>query len=77
MNLRFKTGDGENKFPHILNGSGTGAGAMFVALIENAPSRRMARKDSRAIAALPENGPYPRLVKGLAHKMTNKRSAND
>jgi seryl-tRNA synthetase len=34
MNLRFKTGAGENKFPHILNGSGTALARLFVALIE-------------------------------------------
>jgi seryl-tRNA synthetase len=34
MNLRFKTGNGENKFPHILNGSGTALARLFVALIE-------------------------------------------
>jgi seryl-tRNA synthetase len=34
MNLRFKTGEGENKFPHILNGSGTALARLFVALIE-------------------------------------------
>jgi seryl-tRNA synthetase len=34
MNLRFKTEQGENKFPHILNGSGTALARLFVALIE-------------------------------------------
>ena len=34
MNLRFKTEGGENKFPHILNGSGTALARLFVALIE-------------------------------------------
>jgi seryl-tRNA synthetase len=34
MNLRFKTEAGENKFPHILNGSGTALARLFVALIE-------------------------------------------
>jgi seryl-tRNA synthetase len=34
MNLRFKAGNGENKFPHILNGSGTALARLFVALIE-------------------------------------------
>jgi seryl-tRNA synthetase len=34
MNLRFKSGSGENKFPHILNGSGTALARLFVALIE-------------------------------------------
>jgi seryl-tRNA synthetase len=34
MNLRFKTDDGGNKFPHILNGSGTALARLFVALIE-------------------------------------------
>jgi seryl-tRNA synthetase len=38
MNLRFKaeTGEkiGDNKFPHILNGSGTALARLFVALIE-------------------------------------------
>jgi seryl-tRNA synthetase len=34
MNMRFKTASGENKFPHILNGSGTALARLFVALIE-------------------------------------------
>jgi seryl-tRNA synthetase len=34
MNLRFKAGSGENKFPHILNGSGTALARLFVALVE-------------------------------------------
>ena len=34
MNLRFKMESGENKFPHILNGSGTALARLFVALIE-------------------------------------------
>jgi len=34
MNLRFKTEPGGNKFPHILNGSGTALARLFVALIE-------------------------------------------
>jgi seryl-tRNA synthetase len=33
MNLR-KTGSGENRLPHILNGSGTALARLFVALIE-------------------------------------------
>jgi seryl-tRNA synthetase len=35
MNLRFKSGSGENRFPHILNGSGTALARLFVALIES------------------------------------------
>lgn len=34
MNLRFKTEAGDNRFPHILNGSGTALARLFVALIE-------------------------------------------
>ena len=34
MNMRFKAETGENKFPHILNGSGTALARLFVALIE-------------------------------------------
>jgi seryl-tRNA synthetase len=34
MNLRFKAQDGQNRFPHILNGSGTALARLFVALIE-------------------------------------------
>ena len=34
MNLRFKTAAGENRFPHILNGSGTALARLFVALVE-------------------------------------------
>jgi seryl-tRNA synthetase len=32
--MRFKTEAGENKFPHILNGSGTALARLFVALLE-------------------------------------------
>jgi len=35
MNLRFKTESGDNKFPHVLNGSGTALARLFVALIES------------------------------------------
>jgi seryl-tRNA synthetase len=35
MNLRFKGDSGENRFPHILNGSGTALARLFVALIES------------------------------------------
>jgi seryl-tRNA synthetase len=34
MNLRYKTEAGENRFPHLLNGSGTALARLFVALIE-------------------------------------------
>jgi seryl-tRNA synthetase len=34
MSLRFKSETGENKFPHILNGSGTALARLFVALVE-------------------------------------------
>ncbi len=34
MNLRFKGATGENRFPHILNGSGTALARLFVALVE-------------------------------------------
>ena len=35
MNLRYKTETGENKFPHVLNGSGTALARLCVALVEN------------------------------------------
>ncbi|MBK9140100.1 MAG: serine--tRNA ligase [Verrucomicrobia bacterium] len=34
MNLRYKTEAGDNRFPHILNGSGTALARLFVALVE-------------------------------------------
>ncbi len=34
MNLRYKPADGPNRFPHILNGSGTALARVFVALVE-------------------------------------------
>lgn len=34
MGCRYKTDTGENRFPHILNGSGTALARLFVALIE-------------------------------------------
>jgi seryl-tRNA synthetase len=35
MNLRYKTDSGENRFPHILNGSGVALARLFVALLEH------------------------------------------
>ena len=35
MNLRFKDGEGKNRFCHTLNGSGTALPRLFVALVEN------------------------------------------
>ncbi len=35
MALRFKSETSENRFPHLLNGSGTALARLFVALIEN------------------------------------------
>jgi seryl-tRNA synthetase len=34
MGLRFKSESGENRFPHVLNGSGTALARLFVALVE-------------------------------------------
>lgn len=34
MNLRYKSDTGENRFPHLLNGSGTALARLFVALLE-------------------------------------------
>lgn len=34
MSLRFKADTGENRFPHLLNGSGTALARLFVALVE-------------------------------------------
>ena len=34
MSLRYKSQDGQNRFPHVLNGSGTALARLFVALIE-------------------------------------------
>lgn len=34
MNLRYKATTGENRFPHVLNGSGTALARLFVALVE-------------------------------------------
>src|SRR5436305_7004389 len=34
MSLRYKSVTGENKFPHVLNGSGTALARLFVALVE-------------------------------------------
>ena len=34
MSLRYKTASGENRHPHVLNGSGTALARLFVALIE-------------------------------------------
>jgi seryl-tRNA synthetase len=34
MACRYKSATGENRFPHLLNGSGTALARLFVALIE-------------------------------------------
>jgi seryl-tRNA synthetase len=34
MQLRFKDASGQNRFPHVLNGSGTALARLFVALVE-------------------------------------------
>ena len=34
MNLRYKAENGENRLPHLLNGSGTALARLFVALVE-------------------------------------------
>jgi len=34
MGLRYKSESGENRFPHLLNGSGTALARLFVALVE-------------------------------------------
>jgi seryl-tRNA synthetase len=34
MNLRYRTEQNENRFPHLLNGSGTALARLFVALLE-------------------------------------------
>ena len=34
MNTRYKSAGGDNRFPHILNGSGTALARLFVALVE-------------------------------------------
>jgi seryl-tRNA synthetase len=34
MKLRFKDGEGKNRFPHTLNGSGTALPRLYVALLE-------------------------------------------
>jgi len=34
MQLRYKDADGHNRFPHLLNGSGTAMARLFVALLE-------------------------------------------
>src|SRR6266436_2356478 len=34
MSLRFKSESGDNRFPHVLNGSGTALARLFVALVE-------------------------------------------
>ena len=34
MNLRYKDAEGHNRFPHILNGSGTALARLFVTLLE-------------------------------------------
>lgn len=64
MNLRFKTEAGENKFPHILNGSGTALARLFVALIET-------HQQADGSIAIP--GPLQPYLK--AEKISNARDA--
>jgi seryl-tRNA synthetase len=62
MNLRYKSAGGENKFPHILNGSGTALARLFVALVETCqqadgslavPEALRPRLETDRIAAVP------------------------
>ena len=55
MNMRFKTESGENKFPHILNGSGTALARLFVALIETHQQADGSVNIPAAVAAVFEN----------------------
>ena len=51
MNLRFKTETGENRFPHLLNGSGTALARLFVALVETYQQADGSVGHSRAAAS--------------------------
>ena len=62
MNLRFKTEAGENKFPHILNGSGTALARLFVALIETHQQADGSVLIPQAAAAVFENRPDYRVM---------------
>ena len=69
MNLRFKTGSGENKFPHILNGSGTALARLFVALIET-------HQQSDGSVLIPEPlRPYLKQTKFARDHLVNEDSS--
>jgi seryl-tRNA synthetase len=59
MNLRYKSADGENRFPHILNGSGTALARLFVALVETC------QQSDGSIAIPPALQPYLKTEKIL------------
>ena len=52
----IQTAAGENKFPHILNGSGTALARLFVALVETY-QQADGSVSARGVAALDENRP--------------------
>jgi seryl-tRNA synthetase len=52
MSLRYKTEGGDNRFPHILNGSGTALARLFVALIETY------QQEDGSVAVPPALQPY-------------------
>ena len=60
MNMRFKTADGENKFPHILNGSGTALARLFVALVETYQQADGSVLVPEALRPMVEDGPARR-----------------
>ena len=62
MNLRFKAQDGQNRFPHILNGSGTALARLFVALIETHQQADGSVTIPEPLAGLPENGSHSRRL---------------
>lgn len=70
MNLRYKTETGENRLPHILNGSGTALARLFVALVE---THQQADGSIHVPTALQpwlkaDRIPLPTPAEGVTHK---------
>ena len=56
MNLRFKAGTGENRFPHVLNGSGTALGSAVCGAGGNVSAGGRKPGGSQGPAGLPQDG---------------------
>src|SRR4030095_4441848 len=64
--LRFKAENGENRLPHILNGSGTALARLFVALVETWQQDDGSVQGPAAVHPLSRSGGLADMVGALA-----------